>query len=543
MRFGAYIRLAAKLLCAAALMIAIGCQSHQPAQALPAPPAVLSSANYLGTPLSGPITGDIPAIAPADALTIRVSFISLEHIPARAFDPLGSKARLISASRGGSPVMPSGKLTEDVQVITLKTAADLPPKLQAAGAGKTTAIGSLDGALPMGVTEAFVATDKTTAIDPITGQALQRRIEVEIARTTGVPEAAIVLADTSTDGSTAADARALSAQIGGGPYTASRTNSAGKNPAAAEVSGSAESSGGLPSENPPPTPAGPPSLQIERALLDLPGGDTSCTALIVPFRFDDSLNQATAIVIDISSATNTPAHTAALAQCIDDLKKSNADAAAREKITSGEPSDWSSVQACIASLGIANGRRSALVYLSSQTGAGLCQDTALVAGDDALADLAKQIQSKLSAETAPEDSAAIGWTLDRTTLEFLDQLLNVSTGGTPGAAPGKEPPKMPDELSAVLASYAGEPGRHASSMDEIMRGLVNRQDLENRLLAENLIFLEDSSPASRVRAFDWLSARGKAPAGFDPLGTNESRRDSLEKALSNPAAAQAGGAK
>jgi hypothetical protein len=476
-----------------------------------------------------------------------VSFIALEHVPARVFDPLGSKARLISASRGGSPVMPSGKLTEDVQVITLKTAADLAPKLQAAGAGRTTAIGSLDGALPMGVTEAFVASDKTNATDPITGQALQRRLEVEIARTSGVPEAAIVLADTSTPGTSAADAQEIAAQFGGRPTGTAKNPGAAKNPAAAEASNSAQSAGGgedAGQTNLSPTPPGPPVLQIERALLNLPGGDTSCTALIVPFRFDDSLSQATAIVIDISSATNKPAHVAVLAQCIDDLKKSNAGAAAREKITSGEPSDWASVQACIASLGIANGRRSALVYLSSQTSAGLCQDTALVAGDDVLADLAKQIQAKMSAATAPEDSAAIGWTLDRATLEFLDQLLNASTGGTPGAAPGKEPPKMPDELSAVLSSYAGEPGRHASSMDEIMRGLVNRQDLENRLLAENLIFLEDSSPASRVRAFDWLSARGKAPAGFDPLGTNQSRRDSLEKALSNSAAAaEAGGAK
>src|ERR1700722_2236657 len=181
----------------AAVALAIGCQSHPAAQVLPVPPAALSSANYLGTPLSGPITGDIPAIAPADALTIHVSFVALEHTPARMFDPLGSKARLISASRGGNPVMPSGKLTEDVQIITLKTAADLPPKLQSAGAGKTTNIGSLDGALPMGVTEAFLASDKSTAIDPITGQALKRRIEIEIARTTGVPVAAIVLADLS----------------------------------------------------------------------------------------------------------------------------------------------------------------------------------------------------------------------------------------------------------------------------------------------------------------------------------------------------------
>jgi hypothetical protein len=48
--------------------------------------------------------------------------------------------------------------------------------------------------------------------------------------------------------------------------------------------------------------------------------------------------------------------------------------------------------------------------------------------------------------------------------------------------------------------------------------------------------LEDSSPASRVRAFDWLTARGRAPAGYDPLGTPRQRRAALEHGLSTAAA-------
>jgi hypothetical protein len=50
-------------------------------------------------------------------------------------------------------------------------------------------------------------------------------------------------------------------------------------------------------------------------------------------------------------------------------------------------------------------------------------------------------------------------------------------------------------------------GRFKLHVEEILRGLTGSADLQNRLIAENYIYLEDSSPASRVRAFigtSWL---------------------------------------
>jgi hypothetical protein len=93
------------------------------------------------------------------------------------------------------------------------------------------------------------------------------------------------------------------------------------------------------------------------------------------------------------------------------------------------------------------------------------------------------------------------------------------------------PAPLPPELRAVLTIYAGEPARHGGSLDDIAHQSTSRQDLENRLTAENLVFLTDASPASRVRAYDWLKARGLAPAGFDPLGPAKERREALDKAL------------
>jgi hypothetical protein len=69
-----------------------------------------------------------------------------------------------------------------------------------------------------------------------------------------------------------------------------------------------------------------------------------------------------------------------------------------------------------------------------------------------------------------------------------------------------------------------------------LRGATSRAELAVRLWNENRILLEDASPASRVRAFDWLALRGLAPAGFDPLAPLAERRAALEALAASEAA-------
>ena len=161
--------------------------------------------------------------------------------------------------------------------------------------------------------------------------------------------------------------------------------------------------------------------------------------------------------------------------------------------------------------------------LADQTGASLCEDLAMEADDAVLAQLVNDIQSKVS--KTPEPDPSVGWLLDHTALQLLAKLSDDAANGTG---------KIPSELTAVLTTHTGEVGRHSSSLDEVLRGLSTRQELDNRLLAENTIFLEDSNPASRVRAYDWLNARHQAPAGYDPLGPAKARRDALERAAGTP---------
>ena len=110
--------------------------------------------------------------------------------------------------------------------------------------------------------------------------------------------------------------------------------------------------------------------------------------------------------------------------------------------------------------------------------------------------------------------AALAWLQDVSSFQITGRLLSEN--------------QLSPDLSAVLTDFAGEAGRHPASIEEINRKLSTRAELENRLITENTIYLEDNSPAARVRALDWLKSRGHAPANFDPLGTPRQRRDALQ---------------
>jgi len=86
-------------------------------------------------------------------------------------------------------------------------------------------------------------------------------------------------------------------------------------------------------------------------------------------------------------------------------------------------------------------------------------------------------------------------------------------------------------LEGVLARQAGEAGRDAATLEEVVAGANGLEDLATRLISENLLFLEDTSPSARCRAYDWLVARCRAPEGYDPLDTRTKRRAALERAL------------
>ena len=107
---------------------------------------------------------------------------------------------------------------------------------------------------------------------------------------------------------------------------------------------------------------------------------------------------------------------------------------------------------------------------------------------------------------------------------------SATTVATPATTPTEAPRTRGERatLDGLILRHAGEAGRFPRLLEGLLTISVDTADYDLRLVAENRLFLEDSSPAARVRAYDWLKARGYAPANFDPLGTKGARRAALE---------------
>ncbi len=184
--------------------------------------------------------------------------------------------------------------------------------------------------------------------------------------------------------------------------------------------------------------------------------------------------------------------------------RSATQASRRLQDTQGADSESAGLRAALDSLSRPGSPRAALVYLSDQAAAPTCGDMALVADEPILARFAAAVHTKAESAGAIEKQS-LAWILEQSAYELMTQL---STDG-----------KLPPELSSVLILHAGEAGRHADALTEALHGDSSTQDLVSRIVTQNYIFLEDSSPAARVRAFDWLGTIGRAPASYDPLST------------------------
>jgi hypothetical protein len=139
----------------------------------------------------------------------------------------------------------------------------------------------------------------------------------------------------------------------------------------------------------------------------------------------------------------------------------------------------------------------------------------LAADDGVLEAVTKRLAERWQ-ETMPAP-ARLGFELEREALGVLAELDDAGN--------------LPAEMRTLLTVHAGEAGRRAASLQEALRGATTLVELRSILAAENAIYLEDSEAAARVRAFEWLEARGLAPAGYDPLASRQQRRAALDAAM------------
>jgi hypothetical protein len=232
-------------------------------------------------------------------------------------------------------------------------------------------------------------------------------------------------------------------------------------------------------------------------------------AVVVPVTWMPAPWHALAALVTLSPAGAAPAIAAKLqAQLL---------ASGNSKTSVTTPGTEPKLRSAIAALADPASRRPALVFLADATGASIAGDIALVGDDALLAELAKRVRDFAAVNPAGTSSVQLQWFLEKTCLEILADQEGKST--------------LAPELASVLTLHLGEVGRQPDLIDAAIKASNSAADLAQQAIAQNLIALEDNSPAARVRAFDWLREHGDAPAGYDPLANGHARREALDKAF------------
>lgn len=160
--------------------------------------------------------------------------------------------------------------------------------------------------------------------------------------------------------------------------------------------------------------------------------------------------------------------------------------------------------------------RPALIFLASQSGAPTAMDVAWLADDEFLSACVERVLGELRNLETLRGRTQTAWHLERSCYREL--------------ATRYADEQLPDELISVLFRHAGELGRYPGLLDDLLIESANQDELDDRMAHENFLFLEARSPAARVRALDWLEARGLAPEGYEPLAPREERRAALRRA-------------
>jgi hypothetical protein len=476
----------AAVIVAVLALVLNGCAKPLPPPVAPPPPLLISPAEvnvrHLPAPTPGGKACTQPSADPALALRLGVEIVGLEQTPSLQSKPVDSEARLIVQTRDGAPILTTARLTRRVAYFDSdQSAADLQNLVRNPDKRSLEILNIID-ALPAGVIAEYEIGQKAPGGAGAQPSATQSSIR---------PKLTVQLRRVAADDNAGIPATELSLTI-------------------------ADPEGGA-------TASGEPA-QTETAFFDIPEGAAAERAMLVPFAVEGYPNWGVTILVKLTPGGDVPNkndHRQLLDAVLAEVKAAAANPSAGP--TTVPSAQDQTLAAAIGRIREFSGgkpaadERPSLVFLCDQSGAEFCMEVAMVADADQVHSLCQKLAADLSVGSIDRTSA--GWLLDRDALLFLSELQKGS--------------KMPDELLAVVTTYAGEAGRHEATMEGILNGLASRADLQVRLTAENLIFLEDSSPASRARAFEWLSTHGQPIKGYNPLGPIRERRAAIDKALNS----------
>ena len=471
----------------------VSCSSGPPPEPANLPPLELESSaeSFPGSPLTrgGPALQEAPdPVASAPSVEVRFQLLALREFPWEALHPLTGEAQLISAGEQ-SPLLASSLLASGARLGRGDEALHFREAVATRRWGASIEVARFTRSLETGRTTSFLFEQPS----PHEGSAA-RELEIDVHLDPGgavvvalrlaypVDEFELPKAPPTTEEESSTASLEIDAPTVSGETVLLRASDAAENrPLAIAI----------------PSPfVGHPAaaivafVEVEDTPDPTAGGGTD----VAPTDEPEVLETASATgkstgEIDSQSGTDHPAETV-------------------------EP--LADVTQSLTGLGRRRTRRPALLYLATSTQATLCEDLALSASEEELKTLAESIEQTLT-KYAPRDLKKVGWALEQTAVLSL------------AAAAESEPLSL--ALRAVLARHAGQVGTDLPLLAELAEQAADAETWRASIEAENQIFLEDSSPAARGRAYDWLAARGQAPPGYYPLDTAKKRRTALAALL------------
>lgn len=478
--------------------LASGCSSP------PAAPAL----NVALAHRAGRALGDVPpAVAPvldtdpAAALALSIEWYAMPAGPDDGLLPIGVHALAVAGSGGDDPFTAAPLIVGSARVALGEQAATVAGRLRVrlpSGAQGSRLLASQLDALPVGATVVLdpgPVSIELSRLDPDASAASSTGVELALVRDGQVPLGRVRHADAVEE--------ALDPEEPESDADAERRAEAEQPVAWREV------------------------VQLDTLLQ--PGGPPAVIAL--PAARGGQLVAVLEVREAPTEAEALAQHAALLAQCLADIAASSALAAAQAQAMDAVESKHRQLLAAARAMAADGDRRRAAVFLAAESGADLALDTVLVAQSADLDDLAAAWRKASAGGDSGDDGAGgddgadriddeqlvqgdrLAWGLERTTALWLAQR--------------SESAALPAELEAVLLRHTGVVGRSPGLLEQFAAECDGVQAWRTRLEQENRLALADSMPGARVRAFDWLSARALAPAGYDPLAPRAERQAAL----------------
>jgi hypothetical protein len=446
---------------------------------------------FTGSPITGYISIDPNSLRAEESLAVTMSWVVIKQLPKNLLYPAESQTRMIKIFPAQKPVSPVVQLTRGTRIGSIENAKRFIDRITNDGSNGGMLIGRLYAVLPQGITTSFSFTEKNP-IDSQSSDGFKIQIFNRTQTENGQTEEPSVKST-------------LDIVIVATGKLKQDTETDQENMERADEEDKDSDLGG---EN----------IQITETVFlnSRPFNKRDQFAIILKSRFTAEENEAFAVIIDVSSPPHEDRlsiamHSTYFNQCLEYLKREDA----RNRILCGKPDiKWAGLEDSIQLLQSPNNERRALIHLAEQTNASLVKDIALSGTETVVGQLSQAVINEYLSGSI-NNSEIVGWILERTAYSLLARLLSAEQA-TP-------------ELEAILIRHTGQVGRNVSTLEELIASSNTIEELQRYFVRENFIFLEDISPAARTRAFDWLSARGKAPDGYDPLSPLKQRRDVLSR--------------